>query len=302
MSSATEKSVARRLLAHPTGRWAVAVIVLMILAAIVGPYLLPYTGIEQLDIVRLKNAAPSWAHPFGTDQYSRDVLARVLRGARISLAISTISVLISITIGTAYGLIAGYAGGALDATLMRLLDGFISIPRIFLLIAVLTLWSPVPLTALIVLLGATGWFTVSRLVRAETLSAKTQDYIQAARALGATDARILWRHLLPNVATPVLVAASLGVANVIALETGLSYLGLGAREPTPSWGSIFLDGVDFFAGNWWVVLFPGIAIIATVMAFNVLGDALRDVLDPRQLHGTRVSGPSSPTTESNPHG
>lgn len=298
----SERGVVRRLLAHPTGRWAVGVIVLMVLAAVFGPHLVHYTGIEQLDIVHLKNAPPSWAHPFGTDQYSRDVLARVLRGARISLAISIISVLISITIGTAYGLVAGYAGGVVDAALMRLLDGFISIPRIFLLIAVLTLWSPVPLTALIVLLGTTGWFTVSRLVRAETLSARTQEYVQAARALGASNLRILWRHLLPNVATPILVAATLGVANVIALETGLSYLGLGAREPTPSWGSIFLDGVDFFAGNWWVVLFPGLAIIATVLAFNVLGDALRDVLDPRQLHGTRSHGPPLPTMESNPHG
>ncbi len=302
MNSAPRKNVARRLLAHSTGRWAVGVIVLMILAAIVGPHLMPYSGIEQLDIVRLKNSPPSWAHPFGTDQYSRDVLARVLRGARISLAISTLSVLISITIGTAYGLVAGYAGGATDAALMRLLDGFISIPRIFLLIAVLSLWNPVPLTALILLLGATGWFTVSRLVRAETLTARTQDYVQAARALGASDVRILWRHLLPNVATPVLVAATLGVANVIALETGLSYLGLGAREPTPSWGSIFLDGVDFFAGNWWVVLFPGIAIIGTVLAFNVLGDALRDVLDPRQLHGTPMTEAAPSMTESNPHG
>ncbi|HVX41235.1 MAG TPA: ABC transporter permease [Gemmatimonadaceae bacterium] len=294
MSSAS-RSAAGRLLRHPAGRWAIGAIVLMILAAIVGPYLVRYTGTEQLDIVRLKNAPPSWAHPFGTDQYSRDVLARVLRGARISLAIATLSVLISITIGTAYGLVAGYAGGVVDTALMRLLDGFISIPRIFLLIAVLTLWNPVPLAALIVLLGATGWFTVSRLVRAETLAARTQDYVQAARALGASHARILWRHLLPNVATPVLVAATLGVGNVIALEAGLSYLGLGAREPTPSWGSIFLDGVDFFAGNWGVVLFPGLAIIVTVLAFNVLGDALRDVLDPRQLHGIRAPArPSSP--------
>lgn len=296
------RGVARRLLAHPSGRWAAAVIVVMILAAIAGPHLVPYTGTEQLDIVRLKNAPPSWAHPFGTDQYSRDVLARVLRGARISLAISTLSVLISITIGTAYGLVAGFAGGVIDTAMMRLLDGFISIPRIFLLIAVLTLWSPVPLAALVVLLGATGWFTVSRLVRAETLSARTQDYVHAARALGASDARILWRHLLPNVATPIVVAATLGVANVIALEAGLSYLGLGAREPTPSWGSIFLDGVDFFAGNWWVVLFPGIAIIATVLAFNVLGDALRDVLDPRQLHGARLREPALSLTEPNSHG
>jgi peptide/nickel transport system permease protein len=155
---------------------------------------------------------------------------------------------------------------------------------VLLLIAVLTLWHPVPVAGLIILLAATGWFGVSRLVRAETVTAKHLDYVAAARALGASDVRILWRHLLPNVIAPVLVAATLAVGNVIALEAGLSYLGIGAKAPAASWGSIFFEGVEFFAGNWWVALFPGIAIVATVLAFNVLGDALRDVLDPRQLH------------------
>jgi peptide/nickel transport system permease protein len=145
----------------------------------------------------------------------------------------------------------------------------------------------VPIGGLIVLLGATGWFGVSRLVRAETMSAKQIDYVAAARALGANDVRILWRHLLPNVISPVIVAATLAVGNVIALEAGLSYLGVGAQAPTASWGSIFFDGIDSFADNWWVALFPGIAIVVTVLSFNVLGDALRDVLDPRQLHLAR---------------
>jgi peptide/nickel transport system permease protein len=150
---------------------------------------------------------------------------------------------------------------------------------------VLTLWNPVPLSGLIFLLGATGWFGVSRIVRTEAMTTRHVEFVDAARALGASDTRILYRHLQPNIITPVIVTATLAVGNVIALEAGLSYLGVGAREPTPSWGSIFLDGVEFFAGNWWVVLFPGIAIVVTVLAFNVLGDALRDVLDPRQLHG-----------------
>jgi peptide/nickel transport system permease protein len=187
------------------------------------------------------------------------------------------------TLGTAYGLVAGYVGGRLDNAMMRILDGFLSIPRVLILIAVLTL-HPVPLTGLIILLGATGWFGVSRLVRAETISAKKLDYVAAARALGASDVRTLWRHLLPNVISPVIVAATLAVGNVISLEAGLSYLGIGAKAPTPSWGSIFNEGIGSFTGNWWVALFPGIAIVATVLAFNVLGDALRDVLDPRQLH------------------
>lgn len=281
------RSIFDRLLQHRSARWALAVIALLIIAAIAGPWLVPYRGSEQLDIVHLKNMAPSWAHPFGTDRFSRDVLARVLYGARISLAVATLAVVLSTTLGTAYGLVAGYMGGVIDNVLMRVLDGFMAIPRVLLLLAVLSLWRPVPLSGLIALLGFTGWFGVSRLVRAEALAARKHEYIEAARALGVSTPRILWRHLLPNVLAPVLVSATLAVGNVIALEAGLSYLGIGAQEPTPSWGSIFYDGVESFAGNWWVALFPGIAIVATVLAFNILGDALRDVADPRQVHLAR---------------
>jgi peptide/nickel transport system permease protein len=276
--------VLRRVAHHRSARWGLAVIAALVLAALIGPLFSSYGCSEQLDIVKLKNAPPSWSHPFGTDQYSRDVLTRVLCGARISLVVATLAVLLSMTLGTAYGLVAGYVGGRIDNAMMRILDGLLSIPRVLLLIAVLTLWHPVPVAGLIILLAATGWFGVSRLVRAETVTAKHLDYVAAARALGASDVRILWRHLLPNVIAPVLVAATLAVGNVIALEAGLSYLGIGAKAPAASWGSIFFEGVEFFAGNWWVALFPGIAIVATVLAFNVLGDALRDVLDPRQLH------------------
>jgi peptide/nickel transport system permease protein len=276
--------VLRRLAHHRSARWGLGVIAALVLAALIGPLFSSYGCSEQLDIVKLKNSPPSWSHPFGTDQYSRDVLTRVLCGARISLVVATLAVLLSMTLGTAYGLVAGYVGGRIDNAMMRILDGLLSIPRVLLLIAVLTLWHPVPVAGLIILLAATGWFGVSRLVRAETVTAKHLDYVAAARALGASDVRILWRHLLPNVIAPVLVAATLAVGNVIALEAGLSYLGIGAKAPAASWGSIFFEGVEFFAGNWWVALFPGIAIVATVLAFNVLGDALRDVLDPRQLH------------------
>jgi ABC-type dipeptide/oligopeptide/nickel transport system permease subunit len=285
-----------RLVHHRAARWALGVIALLILAALVGPLLVKYHGAEQLDIVGLKNRPPSWAHPFGTDQYSRDVLTRVLYGARISLAVATLAVVLSTTVGVAYGLVAGYAGGRVDNVMMRLLDGFMSIPRVLLLLAVLTLSYPVPLSGLIALLGLSGWFGVSRLVRAETRIVRAQEYVESARALGVPTIRILWRHILPNIAAPVLVASTLAVGNVIALEAGLSYLGIGAQEPTPSWGSIFFDGVEFFAGNWWVVLFPGIAIVITVLAFNVLGDALRDVADPRQVDVARRL-PESTLTE-----
>lgn len=298
MSSASVLTPLRRVASHRSARWALAVIGALVVAALVGPLLSPYSCHEQLDIVRLQNAPPTWSHPFGTDQYSRDVLARVLCGARISLAVATLAVLLSMTLGTVYGLIAGYLGGRVDNTMMRILDGFLSIPRVLLLIAVLTLWEHVPVAGLILMLGATGWFGVSRLVRAETVSARQLDYVAAARALGANDFRIVARHLLPNVIAPVVVAATLAVGNVITLEAGLSYLGIGVAPPTASWGSIFNEGAESFPANWWVVLFPGIAIVVTVLAFNVLGDALRDVLDPRQLHLARplpesaIHGPS----------
>jgi peptide/nickel transport system permease protein len=289
--------VLRQLTRRKAARFALGVIALFVLAAIAGRVFFGSAG-RQLDIVALKNAPPSLAHPFGTDQYSRDLLGRVLSGASVSLAVALLSVLLSMTLGTAYGLVAGYAGGRVDGFMMRLLDGFLSIPRVLLLIAVLVLWNPIRLSGLILLIGATGWFGVSRLVRAETLAVKRLGYIEAARALGTSDARIIWRHILPNVLAPVIVSATLAIGNVIALEAGLSYLGVGAQEPQPSWGSIFFEGVEFFAGNWWVVLFPGVAIVLTVLAFNVLGDALRDVLDPRQLHGAGTPPVSIASTSS----
>ena len=288
----------RRLFRHPTARWSLSVIGLFIVAAVVGPLLVKYPCDLQLDIVALKNRPPSAAHWFGTDQYSRDLFSRVLCGARISLSVGVLAVILSVTIGTAYGLVAGYFGGRLDGFLMRILDGFLAIPRVLLLLAILAL-SQLPLWGLIVLLGATGWFGVSRLVRAEARSAMRQPYIEAARALGASHRGIMFRHLLPNVIAPVVVSATLGVGNVIALEAGLSFLGVGVHEPTASWGSIFLEGVGAYAGNWWVVLFPGIAIVTTVLSFNLLGDALRDVLDPRQVHLAHRL-PDDTTTSSRP--
>ena len=268
--------------------WSVALIALLCAIALLAPLLAPYSPTAQLDIIGLKNQPPSLAHPFGTDQYSRDLLSRMLFGARISLSIALLAVLLSATVGTAYGLVAGYVGGRVDAVMMRLLDACLAIPRVLLLVAVLALWSPVPLGALIAIIGLTGWFEVSRLVRAEVLSVMRREYIVAARALGTPGVRIVWRHVLPNVLNPIIVAATLGVGNVIMLEAGLSYLGIGARAPTASWGSIFFDGSDAFQATWWIALFPGLAIIVTVLAFNVFGSALRDALDPHQLAGDRA--------------
>jgi peptide/nickel transport system permease protein len=268
--------------------WSLALIGLLCAIALLAPVLAPYSPNTQLDIIGLKNRPPSLAHPLGTDQYSRDLLSRVLFGARISLSVALLAVLLSATVGTAYGLTAGYFGGRIDAIMMRLLDACLAIPRVLLLVAVLALWSPVPLGALIAVIGLTGWFEVSRLVRAEVMSVMRREYVLAARALGTPGFRIVWRHVLPNVLTPIIVVATLGVGNVIMLEAGLSYLGIGARAPTASWGSIFFDGSDAFQATWWIALFPGLAIIITVLAFNVFGSALRDALDPHQLAGDRA--------------
>lgn len=268
----------------------VALIVLGVLyvAAVLAPAIAPYAPSDQIDIVGMKNHAPSLAHPFGTDRFSRDVLSRVLYGARISLSVATLAVLVSAVIGTLYGLTAAAAGGAVDTVLMRLLDAMLSIPRVLLLIAVLALWNPVPLWMLVLLLGITGWFGVSRLVRAEALTVREREFVVAARSLGASGGRIMLRHLLPNVLGPVIVTTTLGIGNVIMLEAGLSFIGIGAREPAASLGTMFQDGTEAFAGTWWGALFPGLVIVTTVLCFNILGDALRASLDPRHLPRARV--------------
>jgi peptide/nickel transport system permease protein len=262
---------------------AFCVIVALYTMAALAPWLAPYSPIAQPDIVALQNLPPSSVHPFGTDFASRDVFSRVLYGARISLSVALLAIVVSATVGTIYGAIAGYYGGALDEIMMRGIDAALSIPRILLLITVLVLWGALPLPALILLLGLTGWFGVSRIVRAQVLSLKEQEMVLAARALGARDHEILGRHILPNVLSPVIVAATLGIANVIIIEAGLSYLGIGVRPPAASWGNMIQDGADQIATLWWVSFFPGLAIVITVMAFNLVGDGLRDALDPRQV-------------------
>jgi len=275
----------------PGARVAAGVIALFVLGAVFAPWLTRYRPWEQLGIVTLQSLPPSWAHPFGTDRYSRDVLTRILYGARVSLAIATLAVFVSSTVGTLYGAVAGYAGGAVDAVMMRIIDAFLSIPRVLLLIAVLALWSPLPLAALVLLIGLTGWFDVARLVRGQAMALRQREFVVAARSLGARPAAIVWRHIIPNVLSPVVVAGALAVGNVIILEAGLSFLGIGVHEPIASWGTMFQDAAEQFVSTWWAVIFPGVAIVATVLAFNTLGDALRDVLDPRQLPGRPALDP-----------
>ena len=232
-----------------------------------------------------KRSAPSVQHLAGTDEFGRDLFSRLLFGARISLSVAVLAVFLSGTLALAWGAVAGYFGGRLDTVMMRIIDGLISIPRVLLLLGILGVWREVTLPVLILLLGGTGWFGVSRLVRAEVMSVSRRDHIAAARALGAPDWRILWRHVLPNAMAPVLVAVALGVGGLIALEGGLSYLGVGVRPPHASWGNIIQDGSMNVTGLWWMSLFPGLAIAVTVLACNVVGEALRAAVDPRHLPG-----------------
>ncbi|MBA3340249.1 MAG: ABC transporter permease [Gemmatimonadaceae bacterium] len=258
------------------------VLVIIIAACALAPLIAPYDPTVQPNILA-SSQPPSLAHPFGTDPYSRDVLSRVIHGGRVSLLVAVLATLVSVTLGTAYGAAAGYARGISGAVLERLLEALLSIPRLLLLIAVFAAWREVPIKGFILILGVTGWYGLARLVRGQVLALKAQDFVASAHALGATRARVIIRHILPNVLTPVVVAATLGLGHVIVLEAGLSYLGIGVRPPDPSWGNIIQDGSDQIAAHWWISLFPGVAIVLTVMAFNVLGDALLRELRPRQI-------------------
>jgi peptide/nickel transport system permease protein len=272
----------RRILRKPSSRVAFFVLGVILLVGLLAPLLAPYNPAAMPDIVKLKDLPPSLAHPFGTDLYSRDVLSRVIYGARLSLMIGVLSTIVSLTLGVAYGAIAGYAGGFLDAVMMRVLDAFLSIPRLLLLIGALVAWPRLSVGALVVFLGLTGWFGLSRIVRGQVLALKHAEFVTAAQALGASRRRILWRHLLPNIVSPIVVAATLGVAHVIVLEAGLSYLGIGVQPPLASWGNIINDGADQPAALWWMSLFPGLFMVLTVMTLNILAESLSDVYERRR--------------------
>lgn len=262
-------------------RTGLAVVAVLYLVAWSAPVLAPYDPAAQLDLVGGRLLPPSLAHPLGTDYLSRDLLSRLWFGARLSLSIAALAVVVSVTVGTAIGLVAGLAGGVIDAVLMRLVDAALAIPRVFLLLVVLALWEHGGVAALVLVLGLTGWLGTSRLVRAEASSLRQRDFVLAARALGVPAWRIALRHVLPNALAPIIVSATLGVGNTILIEAALSFLGIGVRPPLPSWGNMIADGQAFLATAPWQAIVPGGAVVVMVMIFSVLGDALRDAMDPR---------------------
>jgi peptide/nickel transport system permease protein len=264
----------------PRGRAGALVLLAFAAASLLGPFALP-DPLAQPNILGGAIQPPSLGHPFGTDELSRDVLSRVVSGGRVSLTVALLAVGLSITLGAAIGLVAGYFGGGVDAALMRLVDGALAVPRLFLLLLLLAVTERVPLALLVLLIGTTGWFATSRLVRGEILRLREESYVWAAEALGASRRRIIFRHLLPNTLGPLLVAATLAVGDVILLEAGLSFLGLGIQPPAPSWGGMIMDARQVLVTAPWVGIFPGLAITITVLSANLFGDALRDAVDPR---------------------
>jgi len=257
---------------------------LLVIPAVLAPQVAPYDPLKGSLAKRLK--PPVWqdggsiAHPLGTDKLGRDILSRIVYGARVSLAVSLVAIVVGGVIGTSLGLISGYFGGRVDALLMRLVDISLSLPTILLALVLVAAVGPsfwTVITVLVVLL----WARYARLVRGETLTIKERDFIARARVAGASHTRIMYRYLLPNVVNSLIVLATLQVGYVILLESALSFLGAGLPRPTPAWGLMVADGRELIVSAWWVSMFPGLAIMLTVLALNLLGDWLRDHLDPK---------------------
>ncbi|OGP89628.1 MAG: peptide ABC transporter permease [Deltaproteobacteria bacterium RBG_16_47_11] len=258
-------------------------ILIMFLIASLAFFLAPYDPGKTEVSMKLK--APSFQHWLGTDQLGRDIFSRMLYGSRISLSVGFVAVGISIFIGVLVGALAGYYGRWIDSLLMRFVDTMLCFPSFFLILAVVALMGP-SIFNIMVVIGVTSWMGTSRFVRAEFLSLRERDFTQAARALGVKDSRIIFRHILPNALAPVFVTATLKVASAILIEASLSFLGFGVQPPAPSWGNILTEGRTYIFDAWWLTVFPGLAILITVLSFNLLGEGLRDALDPR-LRGRR---------------
>jgi peptide/nickel transport system permease protein len=251
---------------------------LLCLVALFAFWLAPYDP-QAIDTWHILEP-PSKAHPLGTDPLGRDCLSRLIYGARISLLVGIVAVGIATVIGTLLGALAGFYGKWIDGLIMRFVDIVLCFPTIFLIMAVIAFLEPSILNIMVVI-GLTSWMGVARLVRAEFLSLRQRDFVLAARISGASNARIVFSHILPNAVAPILVATTLGVGGAILTESALSFLGIGVQPPTPSWGNMLTEGKDNLEIAWWLSMFPGLAILVTVLGYNLLGEGLRDALDPR---------------------
>ena len=255
-----------------------AVVAALVLVAALAPWLAPFDP-NAINVQAIL-LPPSWSHPFGTDELGRDVFSRMIYGSRVSLQVGLVSAGLATLVGVVLGAVAGYYGGWVEAGIMRFTDMMLCFPTFFLILAVIALLEPNILNIMAVI-GLTSWMGVARLVRAEFLTLKEREFVVAVKSLGAGDARIIFRHVLPNAMAPVLVALTLGVAGAILTESGLSFLGLGVQPPEPSWGNILSQGKDNIEIAWWLSLYPGLAILVTVLGYNLLGEGIRDALDPR---------------------
>ena len=272
----------RRFFRHRTTSWGLGILTFLVIVAVAAPLIAPFDPNRQLDIIRLKNQPPSWTFLLGTDILSRDVWSRAVYGARVSLGIGALGALMAVSLGTLVGAIAGYYQRWADAILMRGVDVGLALPRIFILLMAVALWDGLPFAALVIAIGLTSWFGTSRLVRAEVLSLRQQDFVVAARALGAQSGRIIFRHVLPNAAAPIIVSAALGVGNVLLLEASLSFLGIGVRPPDPTWGNMIADNAPSIYNAPWATIVPGLAIALVVMSLNAVADGVQNALDPHE--------------------
>lgn len=267
-----------RIFRNPLASAGLIIITVIALLAVFAPLLAPFDP-EAIDVQAIL-LPPSVTHWMGTDGLGRDVLSRMLFGARISLMVGIVAVGIATAIGIVLGAVSGYYRGWVDVLIMRLVDVMLSIPTFFLILAVIAFLTP-SIWNIMIIIGLTSWMGVTRLVRAEFLSLRGREFVLASETLGARDARLIFRHLLPNSLTPIIVSSVLGVASAVLVESGLSFLGLGVQAPQASWGNILTDGKEYIEFAWWLSLFPGLAILITVLGYNLLGEGLRDALDPR---------------------
>jgi peptide/nickel transport system permease protein len=270
---------AARLLRRPTARLGAGIVAIFLLLTVAAPLLAPYSPFDQDFAAALE--APSAAHPFGTDQYGRDVLSRVIYGSRIALLSIVIADGFGLVVGSLLGLVAGFYGKWVDSAVMRVVDVLLAFPYLLLALIIVAALGPGLLNSMIAI-GIVYTPQYARLIRGQVLSVKTTEFVLAAQAIGASRRRVMLRHILPNSFTPVMVMATLSAGTVVVETAGLSFLGMGSQPPSPDWGAILSEGQSYFLTSWWIATFPGLAIFAVVIGFNLLGDALRDHFDPRR--------------------